>query len=1115
MSQPLDARIGVIRRRNRDTISTPRDSLLIHYGSTGMTKVRPYVKDDITCGVTTIDRMRQDTSRWRESNAVRQARKVFGLQQELQQERKSFPANVLDNDTLPGRVSLITHIGEFCHEEKAWNPLLNHVKWLNSHRIPHTNSLNAVMELTIGEDSPEKVNKAIAWVEQNLKRDREKGYSSVVAADTEGVNIGMNQLKSLPGRTDWDKLIGYLDHLDPNPLKLAKGQERGVSIPVRMMFGGLDWMLTLRLPVGYSKNNQQVTIKKGGYQPNMNRLLDTMPNLIGQGIKKDIEEMISLARTLWPNSDFENHIGRPVELQWLLRFSGVATSHFGIHYVLWWALHFFAPKVPHVSMGDGLWGLPFHRLPDPLKLYCLVDTVMVTRAVHVYALHWMASKLPDLVHIYLETGLGAEELFAWFLDEIVVKGLGHCTECDYSKRNNFLADGIPVGSINGVIDQLNLPSTLPAYQFYSQRAEWPSVTAGGARFLHAVRAEQSRLFAVLHREFPNVWPLPNPSRIEFLNFFRPEDSVTPHPVDPVSSKGLLPNPGLTVLRVTDKDGLTPEVLEAVHRETGLPRRGLILEAFYVDPEVGAQWLNKLDKNRSYARLLLNKHMGATTGMIIELREAAKALGVYIPLTDDEPDLYKVNEEIERRKVKRVKGLKETLARQKAQGLKDRQALDELRRGIKSLESVPGSRVFESTPAYKALLSGLQRRVVTQMAMPEESAREPATKKLKPGRTDNTPLAPEKDQPGYLREAIGIMEYIDKIHRGETEFELIGSPAQMDTAGEDQGALSVASLAKTVDAQPGPSTSSLTHTGRVPLPNEDLLDRSLSDDDLTEPIPEPTSQVEITREGNLEGELPEETRVRRTYVNSGHTITEEWVFPLRDKRRSGSSYPPVTFSHFVQIYQTLHRKNFPLLPGKVDNVNPDHLATLAARGYIVDDIFDAYFALISSASYTFESRRKGKPIIQYLETWKLLCQDNPETRVIVDYTKLFSCTVYLVPVNVNRNHWGLLALNMYDKKFTYYDSCNNPPVIPPEVHKMISRLKKLSERTSLDWDIASARISIYPNFPQQDGDRDCGVFVLMAARAVANRLPINFTQADVPYFRQRVAAEIVSGTLYSG
>jgi hypothetical protein len=91
-----------------------------------MTKVRPYVKADITCGVTTIDRMRQDTSRWRESNAVRQARKVFGLQQELQQERKSFPANVLDNDTLPGRVSLITHIGEFCHEEKAWNPYPAH-----------------------------------------------------------------------------------------------------------------------------------------------------------------------------------------------------------------------------------------------------------------------------------------------------------------------------------------------------------------------------------------------------------------------------------------------------------------------------------------------------------------------------------------------------------------------------------------------------------------------------------------------------------------------------------------------------------------------------------------------------------------------------------------------------------------------------------------------------------------------------------------------------------------------------------------------------------------------------------------------------------------------------
>ena len=612
-----------------------------------MSRVESYNDGSVAHGMAVIGRMRKDTSRFGESMGTRMARKVFSLQKDLQDEAKSFPTAVLDNDTLPGRVSLVTHLAEFCNQDKNWTPLLGKVKWLGSHRIPHPDLLKNVMEITIGIDNQERINKAITWVEYNLKRDLINGCSSTVAADTESLNIAEPQLRDIPGVKPWDRLMGYLERPSPDPLHLAASREKGVPMPVRIMFGGLDWMLTIRLPVEYSSDRKKVNFKKSDYQPSLNALLDTMPYLIGSGIKADIAEITSLVHTLWPKSDFCNHIGRPVEIQWLLRFAGIATSHSGVHHVLWWALHFFAPKSHFVSTGDGMWGLPFCQLPEPLQLYCLTDTIMVARATNVIAMLWMANKLPDLAHIYQVTGLRHRAIMTWFLRDVVIKGIEHCTACDFTRRTSMLAENRPVRSISDVLNQLQIPSTIPAYQFYTETAEWPSVTAGGARFLHSVRAQQTTYFQILFRAFPNVWPLPNPSRVELHHFFRPAQSVMPHPSDPVQSPALQANPGLQVLRAQGRDDLTVEKVNEIVAATGLPRRAVILEAFCLDPEVGAQWLSKMDRNRTYVKLLLGKHVASASGLILELRDLADFLNVYIiPMEGLDP--YKIEEELQAR-----------------------------------------------------------------------------------------------------------------------------------------------------------------------------------------------------------------------------------------------------------------------------------------------------------------------------------------------------------------------------------------------------------------------------------------------------------------------------------
>ena len=49
-------------------------------------------------------------------------------------------------------------------------------------------------------------------------------------------------------------------------------------------------------------------------------------------------------------------------------------------------------------------------------------------------------------------------------------------------------------------------------------------------------------------------------------------------------------------------------------------------------------------------------------------------------------------------------------------------------------------------------------------------------------------------------------------------------------------------------------------------------------------------------------------------------------------------------------------------------------------------------------------------------------------------------------------------------------------------------------------------------PRQNNDRDCGVFACMAADCIAAGDRLSFAQADMRYFRQRMLARILAGSL---
>jgi Ulp1 family protease len=51
-----------------------------------------------------------------------------------------------------------------------------------------------------------------------------------------------------------------------------------------------------------------------------------------------------------------------------------------------------------------------------------------------------------------------------------------------------------------------------------------------------------------------------------------------------------------------------------------------------------------------------------------------------------------------------------------------------------------------------------------------------------------------------------------------------------------------------------------------------------------------------------------------------------------------------------------------------------------------------------------------------------------------------------------------------------------------------------------------------NGPQQVGVIDCGVFAAMSADFLSDDLPLQFSQNDIPLFRNRMVASILRGEL---
>jgi sentrin-specific protease 1 len=122
--------------------------------------------------------------------------------------------------------------------------------------------------------------------------------------------------------------------------------------------------------------------------------------------------------------------------------------------------------------------------------------------------------------------------------------------------------------------------------------------------------------------------------------------------------------------------------------------------------------------------------------------------------------------------------------------------------------------------------------------------------------------------------------------------------------------------------------------------------------------------------------------------------------------------------------------------------------------------------------------------------------------------IFSFDILLFPICV-KCHWTLCVYYTRNKVLRYYDGKGGNG----KVH--LSKIQKYLEAKYFELQgkkLVGITCQVGCNVPKQNNSSDCGVFLCLFAERISRGADFDFSEADCPYFRLRIASEIQLGRL---
>lgn len=127
--------------------------------------------------------------------------------------------------------------------------------------------------------------------------------------------------------------------------------------------------------------------------------------------------------------------------------------------------------------------------------------------------------------------------------------------------------------------------------------------------------------------------------------------------------------------------------------------------------------------------------------------------------------------------------------------------------------------------------------------------------------------------------------------------------------------------------------------------------------------------------------------------------------------------------------------------------------------------------------------------------------------------VFAMDKVYMPVNISNTHWTLLVIYVQIKRIHYYDSMSGSGKRYLEAAKRWIVDEAKDKKGINDYDVSDwVLVDREPNVPQQMNGVDCGVFTTVCADFVSDNLPLDYEQDHMPFFRRKIAADILRGSL---
>ena len=185
-----------------------------------------------------------------------------------------------------------------------------------------------------------------------------------------------------------------------------------------------------------------------------------------------------------------------------------------------------------------------------------------------------------------------------------------------------------------------------------------------------------------------------------------------------------------------------------------------------------------------------------------------------------------------------------------------------------------------------------------------------------------------------------------------------------------------------------------------------------------------------------------------------------------------------------------------------------IQTLAGLNWLNDEVVNFYMNLL-----IVRGGNKGFPSVYAMNTFfypKLVSSGHSSLKRWTRKIDIFAKDLIVIPIHLEI-HWCMSIIDFRKKSICYYDSMGSPN------YKCLQVLQQYLYDESMDkkkksFDFVNWNFECVKNIPQQMNGSDCGVFSCMFAEYICANRSLDFSQEDMPYFRNKMIYEILTAKL---